>query len=66
MELHNQEMDFQLNNQAKMIDELNNMVKKQRIIMKNNGVKLEEQDNLIVEDEKEMFDLLEEENENKE
>jgi predicted RNA binding protein with dsRBD fold (UPF0201 family) len=59
MELHNQEMDFQLNKQAKMIDQLNLMVKKQRGVMKKHGVKMEEADNWVL-DEKEIIEDWEE------
>jgi uncharacterized coiled-coil protein SlyX len=59
MELHNQEMDFQLNKQAKMIDQLNLMVKNQRGIMKKHGLKVEEADNWVL-DEKEIIEDWEE------
>jgi len=42
IELHNQEMDYQLRKQARLIEELHEVIKKQRRVMQDNGINQED------------------------
>jgi len=60
IELHNQEMDYQLRKQAKLIEELNEVILAQKKTMQAHGIVVDSEDfNVIAEDENE-FKLMEE------
>jgi len=60
IELHNQEMDYQLRKQAKLIEELNEVILAQKKTMQAHGIVVDSEDfNVISEDENE-FKLMEE------
>jgi len=50
IELHNQEMDYQLRKQAKLIEELNEVIINQRKLLNKNGIKIEDDENIVIAD----------------
>jgi len=51
IELHNQEMDYQLRKQAKLIEELNEVIMNQKRMMQQHGINSDDNMPIIAEDE---------------
>jgi uncharacterized coiled-coil protein SlyX len=62
IELHNQEMDYQLRKQAKLIEELNEVIVNQKRTMKKHGIIQDKDMPVIAEDEDYLMEEFDEEN----